>query len=91
MLPGRRRPWAAVYTKRPAGVDLILTGPRGAFALGRIAQLGLKRAITPADDGADHVKLRFAATEDLSLGDLPTFLAEHLAALHGAGAEAAAS
>ncbi len=92
MLPGHRRPWATIHTKRPHGVDLILNGPRGAFALGRIAELGARRAIATADDDSrDQIKLRFAAPADLALGALPAFLAEHLAAVHGAPSEAAAS
>ena len=40
MVPGVREPWATVYTKRLAGVDLILNGPKGAFQLGGVAELG---------------------------------------------------
>ena len=79
----QREPWATVYTKRLEGVDLVLNGPTGAFATGRIAQLASQRAISPGDS-CDQVKLRFAAPEDLSLGDLEDFLAEHLEVVRGA-------
>ncbi|MAT72128.1 MAG: excinuclease ABC subunit A [Planctomycetaceae bacterium] len=85
MAPGRSDPWATVHTKRLAGVDLILNGPSGAFATGRIAEIGAKRAIN-AGDGTDQVKFRFSESADLHRGDLPEFLAEHLAAVQGVGA-----
>ncbi|MCA9237033.1 MAG: ATP-binding cassette domain-containing protein, partial [Planctomycetales bacterium] len=80
MAPGRSDPWATVHTKRLAGVDLILNGPSGAFATGRIAELAAKRVIASAENG-DQVKLRFTTADDLQRGDLPEFLAEHLAAV----------
>ena len=45
MVPGQRVPWATVQTKRTVGVDLSLHGPAGAFATGRIADLGVKRLV----------------------------------------------
>ena len=40
MVPGIRKPWATVHTKRLAGIDLILNGPKGAFQLGSVAEIG---------------------------------------------------
>jgi excinuclease ABC subunit A len=91
MIRGQRVPWATIQTKRTVGVDLSLHGPAGAFATGRIAQLGVKRLIQQGSEGYDAVKLRFIRPEDLTLGDLPKFLAEHLAAVRSAAPEAAAS
>jgi hypothetical protein len=91
MVRGQRVPWATVQTKRTVGVDLSLHGPAGAFATGRIAQLGVKRLVQPASDGYDAVKLRFVTPADLVRGDLQAFLAEHLTALQTAAPEAAAS
>jgi len=90
MVPAQREPWAVVYTKRLAGVDLALNGPPGAFATGRIAKLAAQRAINSGED-RDQVRLRFVTLEDLHRGDLAKFLAEHLAAVHGAAAEVTAS
>jgi excinuclease ABC subunit A len=84
MIPGRREPWATVHTKRPAGVDLVLNGPPGAFATGRIAGIASQRAIATEEDGHDQVKFRFVKSDHLHLGDLPEFLAEHLQAVRGA-------
>ena len=41
----QREPWATVHTKLPAGVDLVLQGPRGAVTLDRIADLAAQRKI----------------------------------------------
>ena len=91
MIRGQRTPWATIQTKRTVGVDLSLHGPAGAFATGRIANLGVKRLVQPASNGFDAVKLRFVNPGDLALGDLATFLAEHLAAVQNSAPEAAAS
>ncbi|QDS97296.1 excinuclease ABC subunit UvrA [Adhaeretor mobilis] len=84
MVPGSSDPWATVHTKRLAGVDLLLNGPSGAFATGRIAEIGSQRIIKTESDSRDQVKFRFTSLEDLQLGDLPEFLAEHLDAVRGA-------
>ncbi len=73
---GQSEPWASIYTKRPAGLDVTLTGPKGIFGLGRIAELAIEREILPQGD-RDQIKLRFVASEDLNRGDLNEFLKEH--------------
>ena len=88
MVPEQREPWASVYTKRLAGVDVVLNGPAGAFATGRIAELGSQRAIANDGNNRDQVKFRFVEPEDLVQGDLDEFLAEHLGAVRGDGGEA---
>jgi len=84
MVPQQREPWATVFTKRLAGVDLVLGGPQGAFAMGRIAELASQRVIRSEGEGLDQVKLRFVSAEDLHQGDLEEFLAEHLKAVREA-------
>ncbi len=91
MVPEQREPWATVHTKRLAGVDLVLQGPPGAFATGRVAQLGAKRAIDSNGDGPDQVKFRFEQHADLDRGDLADFLAEHLEAVQTAGSAVSGS
>lgn len=81
MIPGQRVPWATVHTKRTVGVDLSLHGPAGAFATGRVADIGVKQLIQPGSEGYDAVKLRFVTPQDLTRGDLQKFLAEHLEAV----------
>jgi excinuclease ABC subunit A len=86
MIPGQRVPWATIQTKRTVGVDVSLHGPAGAFATGRIVDLGVKQLVAPREDGVDQVKLRFVQPADLTRGDLAAFLAEHLEAVRAAAA-----
>ncbi len=80
MVREQRTPWAILHTKRPDGLDLVLNGPKGQFALGRVANLAADRQLDSADVH-DVVKLRFRTAEDVASGDLPDFLAEHLASV----------
>ncbi|HEX3726681.1 MAG TPA: excinuclease ABC subunit A, partial [Pirellulales bacterium] len=73
-------PWATIHTKRTAALDLVLTCPKGRFALGRIRDLGSDPELNVAGEH-DLVRLRFNSYEDLEKGDLDSFLAEHLASL----------
>jgi excinuclease ABC subunit A len=91
MVAGQREPWATVHTKRLAGVDLALNGPAGAFATGRIAELGSQRAISSDNAGLDQVKFRFVKADDLHRGDLAAFLAEHLQVVRSSTSKFAAS
>ncbi len=79
-VPEQREPWASLWTKRAAAVELVLAGPRGHFALGRIAELGSEREFV-AGKNRDLVKLRFTSVADLEKGDLWDFVREHLASL----------
>jgi excinuclease ABC subunit A len=81
MVPSGRSPWATVFTKRLAGIDLVLNGPKGAFALGRIADLGAERGLSTNGSDTDRMKLRFVTSEDLARGDLALLLREHAAAV----------
>jgi excinuclease ABC subunit A len=84
MVPGVREPWAAVCTKRLAGVDLILNGPKGAFQLGGVAELGADRALSTKSNDRDQVKLRFVSTNELHDSKFAAFLQAHLEAFRGA-------
>ncbi len=91
MVPSQREPWAVVHTKRLASVELVLNGPTGAFATGRIADLGAERTISTNGEERDQVKLRFVDTEHLHQGDLPDFLNEHLSSVSDSSAESSLS
>ena len=80
-VPQQQEPWASIYTKRVAAVELVLTGPKGRFALGRIKDLGADREFV-SGPLRDILKIRFAASDDLHRGDLSEFLAEHLESLN---------
>jgi excinuclease ABC subunit A len=80
MVPAQREPWATIHTKRPAAIELTLTGPKGRFALGRITDLAAEREYLTGPE-KDVVKLRFRNAEELAKGDLVEFLKEHLGQL----------
>jgi len=79
-VPEQHEPWASIYTKRIAAIDLVLTGPKGRFALGRITELGSEQEFQTGAE-RDVLRLRFGSTEDLDKGDLSQFLSEHVANL----------
>jgi hypothetical protein len=84
MVPNVRDPWAKVVTKRLAGVDLVLNGPKGAFQLGGVADLGAERTLATDGENHDQVRLRFVTTDELHDGNLAGFLKVHLETLRGA-------
>ena len=79
MVEQQKEPWATLHTKRSAGLDLVLTGPKDLFALGRVAHLGAERELDTGQADRDVLKLRLHTHEELSGGHLAEFLAEHLA------------
>jgi excinuclease ABC subunit A len=82
-VPGRKKPWAGVLTKKPDAVHLTLIGPKGRFALGRITDIGLEPELDAQPDDYDYILLKFKSKADLERGDLRGFLKEHFAALDG--------
>jgi excinuclease ABC subunit A len=81
MVPGVRKPWATVFTKRLAGVDLILNGPKGAFQLGSVAEIGSHRALDTDGEDRDQVKLRFVTSDELHAENVAAFLKVHVESL----------
>ncbi len=88
-VPGQREPWATIHTKRLASVDLQLTGPKGRFALGRLASFGSDRGFDGMRSDVDHVKLSFQTLDDLARDGLSEFFSEHVATLSSGLAKAA--
>ncbi|MEX2560983.1 MAG: excinuclease ABC subunit A, partial [Pirellulales bacterium] len=78
---GAGEPWATIHTKRPAAVDLVLTGPKNRFALGRVAQLGHDRQVETDRPDKDMVKLKFVEAAQVVSDELARFLQEHLRAV----------
>jgi excinuclease ABC subunit A len=85
MVPGNSDPWATVVTKRPENVELVLNGPKGAFQLGRVADLAASQVLDIEGESRDRVRLYFTSLEDIERGDLEGFLREHLEAVNSAG------
>ena len=90
LVDGRKEPWASIRTKSPASVELILSGPKGNFALGRIARLGRQRQFDGIRDDRDLVKLKFRSSNDFKNGDLTDFLSEHRESLKTAASTGSA-
>ena len=80
-LPERKDPWASVLTKKTDAVHLVLTGPKGRFALGRLTSLGHDPELDGERADCDLVRLKFRSQDDLSRGDLRELLQEHLGSL----------
>ncbi len=85
MAAGKPDPWATVVTKRLENVELVLNGPKGAFQLGRVTELGVEQQVDTDGEDRDRVRLRFTSLDDLHRGDLEGFLREHLDAALAAG------
>jgi excinuclease ABC subunit A len=81
-LDGPGEPWASIYTKRPAALDLVLTGPKNKFALGRVAQLGNDRELQTDRPDKDVVKLKLKTADEVGHTELADFLREHLKAVN---------
>ena len=81
MVPDVSHPWATVVTKRTQHLELIVNGPKGHFGLGRVADIGLDRAIDTSGSDYDAIKIRFRKKDEIQEGELIPFLTEHLEAL----------
>ncbi|MEM7312047.1 MAG: excinuclease ABC subunit A, partial [Planctomycetota bacterium] len=84
-VPGQKEPWASLMTKRSTHVELVLTGPKGRVALGRVADLGRESFVDSAHAKRDVVKMQFARMTDLKKGKLADFLNEHIAGITNEG------
>jgi excinuclease ABC subunit A len=70
--------WAGVQTKRPDAVVLVLSSPKNAVPMGRIAKLGWEPELDQTRSDADLIKLKFRSTSEVAQGDLSQFIREHL-------------
>ena len=77
-VPQQKEAWASLLTKKAPYLELILTSPKNAVALGRIAELGFDREMDGSHEDRDRLRIRFRTLDDLHQGDLPEFLKEHL-------------
>ena len=62
----------------------MLNGPKGAFQLGSVAELGLDRSLETDGEDHDQVKLRFVTTDELHGENVAAFLQVHLESLGSA-------
>ena len=80
-VPSQDDPWVSVYTKRRAGLDLTLFGPKGKFVLGRVANFGTARQVQSDKNGKDVLKIKFNRVDQVKDGEFARFLREHLASV----------
>jgi excinuclease ABC subunit A len=78
---GHTHPWATVHTKRADSLDLVLSGPKNVFGLGRIASIGYDRELDTSSKDRDIVKLRFRNLRELGAAEFREFLDEHYRSL----------
>lgn len=81
IVKGQREPWATMQTKRWSSLELQLNGPKGHFALGRIAEFARGREFVADNPDKDVIKFSFLTCEDLHRGDLAEFFREHVATI----------
>ncbi len=89
ILPEQREPWARIWTKRPSQLELSLAGPKGQFAMGRVAGFGVEPEFDANRADLDVIKLRFIVEDHLHQNQFAEFLREHAAAVRKAAGEAA--
>jgi excinuclease ABC subunit A len=87
-VPGISRMWGRLKTKEPTALEAWFVGKPGQFNLSRVERFGRHPEIV-ADraDGADVLKLRFLAVDQLRPKELEKLLAEHLASFREAFGE----
>ena len=73
--PGGGEPWATIHTKRQAGIDLSLAGPKGRFASGASRLSAVIRNCKPTGPTRTWSKLRFVDASEISTPELFEFLA----------------
>ena len=72
---GGGEPWATIHTKRQAGLDVTLAGPKGRFAPGRIARLAGEPELQTDRPDKDLVKLRFVDASEVAAPEFAEFFA----------------
>lgn len=79
-VPGREAAWAALITKKPDAVHLVLNGPKNRFPLGRLTNLGHDAELEAERPECDSIRLKFRSLAELAKGNLRAFLKEHFEA-----------
>jgi excinuclease ABC subunit A len=85
MVREQREPWAVIWTKHLAMLELQLSSPKGKFAFGRATALGVATEMAADRNGRDVLKIRFRSLDELASGDVAELLAEHLAVVRASG------
>ena len=74
----QKEAWASMVTKKIESLDLSVSGPKGAFGLGRVANLGADRELDGSHPSRDVITIRFKLLKEVRDPNLKEFLKEHL-------------
>ena len=77
----QKEPWATLLTKKTDAVHLVLTGPKGRFALGQILAFGAAPELDAEKPDHDQIRLKFHSAKQLEDAALADFLKEHYEAV----------
>ena len=77
----QKEPWATILTKKSDAVHLVLTGPKGKFALGQVRNFGAAPELDAEKPNYDQIRLKFHTTKQLEDAALTDFLKEHYRAV----------
>jgi excinuclease ABC subunit A len=79
MVREQREPWAVIWTKHVAMVELQLSAPKGKFAFGRATALGAASEMVADRNGRDVLKIQFRTLDEVASSEVAALLKEHLA------------
>jgi len=82
-LPDCDGPWAAIKTKQPEALHLLLFGPAGSFTLGELNALALQVTLARRHESQDVIHLKFCSSKELENEALRNFLKKHHAVVSG--------
>ena len=83
----QKEPWATLLTKKTDAVHLVLTGPKGRFALGQVRDFGTAPELDAEKPKHDQIRLKFHNTKQLEDAAFTDFLKQHYESVSGNGDE----
>ena len=84
-VPQQKDPWATIHTKRPASLDLTLTGPKDRFTFGQIADLGHNPELDVSKEKYDQLKIKFRDYDEWDNDGVKQLVQSHLQVVKGDG------
>jgi excinuclease ABC subunit A len=76
-LPGQKKPWVTIQTKKPDALWIQVAGPKGSLTLGQVADFANQATATTSKD-QDSLKMCLIETDDVKSDELRAFLHDHL-------------
>ncbi|MHB8900557.1 MAG: hypothetical protein ACYC6Y_17530, partial [Thermoguttaceae bacterium] len=84
-LKAQKEPWATVLTKKADAVHLVLSGPKGRFALGQVRTFGSEPEVNAEKPDHDQVRLKFHDARQLEDPGFIDFVQQHYQAVSSNG------